>query len=110
MTKTGLPTAEHTPAVDAAAIESGSVTGLELIEGARIGVADAMFGEWCHLSQNAHRAVVICGPGKNRGTGLCLRSDWRNLGGWLLVMQTEMLRNRHRMHVKTTTDGAWREM
>ncbi|WP_377506470.1 NAD(P)H-hydrate dehydratase [Octadecabacter sp. R77987] len=56
-------------ATEQAAIASGSVTGLDLMERAGRGVVDAVFDEWPELAATAHRAVVLCGPGNNGGDG-----------------------------------------
>ena len=64
-----LLTADEMRAIERAAMESGRVTGLELMERAGRGVVDAMFGEWPELAASPHRAVVLCGPGNNGGDG-----------------------------------------
>ncbi|TCO70931.1 NAD(P)H-hydrate dehydratase [Rhodovulum euryhalinum] len=56
-------------AIERAAIDSGAVTGLELMERAGRGVVEAIFGEWPHLAAAPHKAVVVCGPGNNGGDG-----------------------------------------
>ena len=56
-------------AVEGAAIDSGHVTGLELMERAGRGVVEAVFAEWPELATGAFRAVVLCGPGNNGGDG-----------------------------------------
>ncbi|WP_366140607.1 NAD(P)H-hydrate epimerase [uncultured Tateyamaria sp.] len=66
---TELLTAAQMRAIEQAAIESGAVTGLELMERAGQGVVEAVFEEWPELSEGAHRAVVLCGPGNNGGDG-----------------------------------------
>lgn len=66
---TELLTAAQMRAIETAAIESGAVTGLELMERAGTGVVEAVFEEWPELGQGAHRAVVLCGPGNNGGDG-----------------------------------------
>ena len=62
-------TAAQMRAVEQAAIASGEVTGLELMERAGRGVVEAILGEWPDLAAGAHRAVVLCGPGNNGGDG-----------------------------------------
>ncbi|KIC51084.1 bifunctional ADP-dependent NAD(P)H-hydrate dehydratase/NAD(P)H-hydrate epimerase [Tateyamaria sp. ANG-S1] len=66
---TELLTAAQMRGLEQAAIESGAVTGLELMERAGAGVVEAVFEEWPKLRQGAHRAVVLCGPGNNGGDG-----------------------------------------
>ena len=66
---TELLTAAQMRAVEQAAIGSGAVTGLELMERAGAGVVEAVFKEWPDLSDGTHRAVVLCGPGNNGGDG-----------------------------------------
>ncbi|WP_299772281.1 NAD(P)H-hydrate dehydratase [uncultured Tateyamaria sp.] len=66
---TELLTQAQMRAIEQAAIESGQVTGLELMERAGAGVVEGVFEEWPELSEGAHRAVVLCGPGNNGGDG-----------------------------------------
>lgn len=66
---TELLTAAQMRAVEHAAIESGQVTGLELMERAGRGVVQAVFEEWPDLAPTPQRAVVLCGPGNNGGDG-----------------------------------------
>ncbi|SHI83084.1 yjeF C-terminal region, hydroxyethylthiazole kinase-related/yjeF N-terminal region [Shimia gijangensis] len=78
---TELLTAAQMRAIEIAAIESGEVTGLELMERAGQGVVEAVFEEWPELAGTAHRAVVLCGPGNNGGDGFVvarLLKEW----GW----------------------------
>jgi len=78
---TELLTAAQMRAIEQAAIESGSVTGLELMERAGRGVVEAVFEEWPELAKAPHRAVVLCGPGNNGGDGFVvarLLKEW----GW----------------------------
>ncbi|MEM0909324.1 MAG: NAD(P)H-hydrate epimerase, partial [Pseudomonadota bacterium] len=78
---TELLTAAQMRAIEQAAIESGAVTGLELMERAGRGVVEAIFEEWPELATTSHRAVVLCGPGNNGGDGFVvarLLKEW----GW----------------------------
>ncbi len=78
---THLLTAAQMRALEQAAIESGEVTGLELMERAGRGVVEAIFEEWPKLRATSHRAVVLCGPGNNGGDGFVvarLLKEW----GW----------------------------
>jgi hydroxyethylthiazole kinase-like uncharacterized protein yjeF len=67
-------------AIEMAAIESGAVTGLELMERAGQGVVDAVFEEWPELGDGDHRAVVLCGPGNNGGDGFVIARLLKELG------------------------------
>ncbi len=82
---TELLTAAQMRAIEHAAIESGEVTGLELMERAGRGVVEAIFEEWPELRATSHRAVVLCGPGNNGGDGFVvarLLKEW----GWDVEM------------------------
>ena len=78
---TELFTAAQMRAIEQAAIDSGEVTGLQLMERAGRGVVEAVFEEWPELAKTSHRAVVLCGPGNNGGDGFVvarLLKEW----GW----------------------------
>ncbi len=77
---TELLTAAQMRALEAAAIASGEVTGLELMERAGKGVVEAIFEEWPELATRAHRAVVLCGPGGNGGDGFVVAWLLRDAG------------------------------
>ncbi len=66
---TELLTAAQMRAIEKAAINSGEVTGLELMERAGRGVVEAMLDWRPELATAPHRAVVLCGPGNNGGDG-----------------------------------------
>ncbi|MCC5957188.1 MAG: NAD(P)H-hydrate dehydratase [Natronohydrobacter sp.] len=60
-------------AIERAAIDSGQVSGLELMERAGAGVVAAILAQWPDLAQGRyHRAVVLCGPGNNGGDGFII--------------------------------------
>jgi hydroxyethylthiazole kinase-like uncharacterized protein yjeF len=69
---TELLTAQQMRAIEQAAIASGSVTGLELMERAGRGVVEAIMDEWPELAKTSHKAVVLCGPGNNGGDGFVI--------------------------------------
>ena len=76
-----LLTAAEMRAIERAATESGTVTGLDLMERAGRGVVEAVFEQWPDLAQAPHKAVVLCGPGNNGGDGFVvarLLKEW----GW----------------------------
>jgi len=76
-----LLTAAQMRAVEGNAIQSGAVSGLQLMERAGKGVVAAIFEEWPELKLTSHKAVVLCGPGNNGGDGFViarLLKDW----GW----------------------------
>ena len=64
-----LITAEQMQRVERAAMESGAVTGAQLMERAGQGVVDATLARWPKMSQGRWRATVLCGPGNNGGDG-----------------------------------------
>lgn len=66
---TDLLTSAQMRAFEQAAIESGAVTGLGMMEMAGEGVVAAIYEEWPDLAAAPHRAMVLCGPGNNGGDG-----------------------------------------
>ena len=82
---TELLTSAQMRALEAAAIASGHVTGLQLMERAGQGVVQAIFAEWPELRATSHRAVVLCGPGNNGSDGFVvarLLKEW----GWQVAV------------------------
>lgn len=77
---TELLTAAQMRALEAAAIESGTVTGLALMERAGQGVVDAVFAKWPALTEGSHNACVLCGPGNNGGDGFVVARLLANAG------------------------------
>ncbi|MFK7746141.1 MAG: NAD(P)H-hydrate dehydratase [Roseobacter sp.] len=68
-------------AIEAQAIESGLVSGIDLMEQAGQGVLDAVFARRPELKDSPGRALVLCGPGNNGGDGfviarLLVRLGW----------------------------------
>ncbi|MBL1437464.1 MAG: NAD(P)H-hydrate dehydratase [Rhodobacteraceae bacterium] len=66
---TELLTAAQMRAIEQAAIDSGDVTGLELMERAGRGVVEAILEAWPEMALTSQKAVVLCGPGNNGGDG-----------------------------------------
>lgn len=66
---TELLTAAQMRAIEQAAIESGTVTGLDLMERAGQSVVDAILEEWPENDLAPQSATVLCGPGNNGGDG-----------------------------------------
>ncbi|NNF25088.1 MAG: NAD(P)H-hydrate epimerase [Rhodobacteraceae bacterium] len=62
-------TADEMRRLERAYMDSGAVTGLELMERAGRGVTQAIFEMWPELAEAPGRALVLCGPGNNGGDG-----------------------------------------
>ncbi len=73
-------TAQQMRILEQAAIRSGAVTGLELMERAGRGVVEAVFRHRPDLARGAHKAVVLCGPGNNGGDGFVIARLLRERG------------------------------
>ena len=91
-----LLTAAQMRAIEQAAIESGEVTGLELMERAGRSVVEAIFEEWPELKAKSHRlfglfgkaprrVVILCGPGNNGGDGFVIARLLKERG-WDVVV------------------------
>ena len=77
---TELLTAAQMGVIERTAIESGGVTGLELMERAGCGTVEAILEEWPELGEGERRAVVLCGPGNNGGDGFVVARLLRERG------------------------------
>lgn len=84
---TELLTAAQMRAIEQVAMDSGSATGLALMERAGAGVVEAILAQWPDLAKAPHEAVILCGPGNNGGDGfvvarLLQARGWR-VEAWL---------------------------
>jgi len=105
---TELLTAAQMRAIEQAAIASGEVTGLELMERAGRGVVEAILDWRPELAKAPHKAVVLCGPGNNGGDGFVVARLLKQRG-W----QVEVFL--YGVEIKLPPDAAencrrWREM
>lgn len=86
---TELLTAAQMRTIEEAEIESGRVTGLELMERAGQAVVDAIFEEWPEYRDTPQRAVVLCGPGNNGGDGFVIARLLAARGWPIMVLAPE---------------------
>lgn len=82
---TEILTSAQMRAVERAAIESGAVSGAQLMDRAGAGVVAAVFQTWPELAQAPCRAVALCGPGNNGGDGFVVARLLRDLG-WTVAV------------------------
>lgn len=105
---TELLTAAQMRAIEQAAIESGEVTGLELMERAGRGVVGAILEEWPTMALTSHKAVVLCGPGNNGGDGFVV-ARLLKLRGW--EVSVFLLGNEAKLPVDAATNcQRWMEL
>ncbi len=77
---TEILTPEQMRALERAAIDSGAVSGRELMERAGQGVVEAILAEWPALAEGARSAEILCGPGNNGGDGFVVARLLRQRG------------------------------
>ena len=66
--------------IERTAIESGSVTGLELMDRAGKAVVKAIFETWPDLLNAPRRAGILAGPGNNGGDGFVIANRFQDYG------------------------------
>jgi len=64
-----LLTTERIRTAESAAIASGDVSGLELMDRAGRAVVEAILEGWPEMAHSPQTALVLCGPGNNGGDG-----------------------------------------
>lgn len=82
---TDLLTADQMRRIETAAMESGAVTGMDLMERAGQGVVAALLDCWPDLRTGSFRALVLCGPGNNGGDGFVIARLLHN-AGWTVAL------------------------
>lgn len=92
-------------AIESAAMASGQVTGLELMERAGEAVVAAILRKWpeyeTHPEGRPHRAIVLCGPGNNGGDDFVVA---RLLAGKGWQVQVDLLGDPDRLPPDTRTN------
>ena len=108
-------TAQQMRDLEQAAIDSGVVTGLALMERAGQGVVAAVVEAWPALAKGAHRAVVLCGPGNNGGDGFVVARLLKARGwevdvyakGWDMLWRDNHIRTGAPSDARTNAE-AWK--
>ncbi|SFB78988.1 yjeF C-terminal region, hydroxyethylthiazole kinase-related/yjeF N-terminal region [Tropicimonas isoalkanivorans] len=59
-------------AIEQAAFDGGSATGIELMERAGQGVVEAILSAYPDVEQGHRHALILCGPGNNGGDGFVI--------------------------------------
>ncbi|MBM2577633.1 NAD(P)H-hydrate epimerase [Jannaschia sp. Os4] len=91
MRRVELVTAARMRGIEAAAMASGEVTGLALMERAGAACVDAVADEWPDLGPGS-TAVVVCGPGNNGGDGFVIARLLHDAGWTVRVLAMPSVR------------------
>ncbi len=83
---TELLTAAQMRAIEQAAILSGEVSGLALMERAGQGVVDVILQEWPQYETAPQSVTILCGPGNNGGDGFVVARLLLQLGWQVRVL------------------------
>ncbi|TVP72217.1 MAG: NAD(P)H-hydrate epimerase [Rhodobacteraceae bacterium] len=84
---TDFLTSAQMRAIEQAAIESGAVSGAELMDRAGRGAVEMVFATWPDLAEAPAIAFVLCGPGNNGGDGYVMARLLRAQGWHVRIAQ-----------------------
>lgn len=96
-----LLTSAQMRAIERSSIDSGSVSGLQLMERAGNGCVDAIIEKWPELKQGHKSALVLCGPGNNGGDGFVVARLLQEAG---LTVQVHLLGHPEQMPADARTN------
>lgn len=84
---TDFLTSAQMRAIERAAIDSGQVTGLELMERAGQGAIAATLATWPDFAGGPSLAYLLCGPGNNGGDGYVMAQGFAARGWTVTIAQ-----------------------
>lgn len=84
---TDFLTSAQMRAIERAAIDSGQVSGLELMERAGQGALSALCVTWPDFAQAPATAFLLCGPGNNGGDGYVMAHGLAQAGWSVTIAQ-----------------------